>query len=337
MTSLTSPPKLAVFGALIFALAGAIFAVGGLASLQADTPDQVESQFKPYHYCWFLGVLELFSIGLGIFAVVKDYHRLQAPVIGFLAVATSTILPLISQHIYNTAQLPGSNGSALRGNITIAGLLWAVIGNFFVLLATAYHNLSAPEPALHGASAYPGRNGSDGGSSGQLKNLDAVGPRTDACLDLRRGLQAAGALYRPPCSVYAAPMLGLVQYSDSEDEREEPQPAGDRQQQAAAAPAAAPRQQQVAAPPAPASGLPSAADLFGGGGTQVARSGSAQNVGGAKPSTAAGGLLLPPQLRGRSNVATEDLSTMFTKSAVQRAQQRRSSGGGGGSGGGGDS
>ena len=115
-------------------------------------------------------------------------------------------------------------------------------------------------------------------------------------------------------------------------------------------------------------------------------SGGAGNVGGAKPSTTAGGMLLPPQLRqagcfaavvsvhevgrcgacrldqalknrvllcaclllvpscwrgsltpapchplrcrGRANVATEDLSTMFTKQAVQRAQQRRSSGGG---------
>lgn len=50
----------------------------------------------------------------------------QGPVIGFIAIVTSTILPLISQHIYNTAQLPGGNGSPLRGNITIAGLLWAV-------------------------------------------------------------------------------------------------------------------------------------------------------------------------------------------------------------------
>lgn len=33
--SLSSPPKLAVLGSLVFALAGAIFAVGGLASLQA--------------------------------------------------------------------------------------------------------------------------------------------------------------------------------------------------------------------------------------------------------------------------------------------------------------
>lgn len=279
-------------------------------------------------------------------------------------------------------------------------------------------------------------------------------------------------------SLSTALMLGLVQYSDSEDEREEPQPAGNRQQQGrAAAPAAAAHQHQAAAPPAPASGLPSAADLLGGGAPQVrlpppdfgqgraavgARqqmgpaaaaagakrghpdtrgplpnpmaldakvprrsvadvcdgthaasvwaahgmhwlatgvqqpapsvtpcsppccSGGAQNVGGAKPSTAAGGLLLPPQLRqaaascpalragkgcgrctlvsmaaqqsslpqlplavtgmtfplastpcrGRANVATEDLSTMFTKQAVQRAQQRRSSSGSsGGSGG----
>lgn len=38
------------------------------------------------------------------------------------------ITPLIADNIYKTAQLPGSNGSALRGNITIAGLLWAVSG-----------------------------------------------------------------------------------------------------------------------------------------------------------------------------------------------------------------
>jgi len=36
--------------------------------------------------------------------------------------------PASAEHIYNTAQLPGGNGSALRGNITIAGLLWAVRG-----------------------------------------------------------------------------------------------------------------------------------------------------------------------------------------------------------------
>lgn len=63
-------------------------------------------------------------------------------------------------------------------------------------------------------------------------------------------------------------MLGLVQYSDSEDEREEVQPADDRQQQGAAPPAA-PRSQQAAAPAAPPSGLPSAADLLGGGAPQV--------------------------------------------------------------------
>lgn len=34
--TLSSPPKLAVLGSLLFALAGAIFAVGGLASLQAS-------------------------------------------------------------------------------------------------------------------------------------------------------------------------------------------------------------------------------------------------------------------------------------------------------------
>lgn len=134
---------------------------------------------------------------------------LQGPVITFIGIATATILPLIAgesavgqvkdraaaclpaihwapmhapasassaDNIYNTAQLPGGNGSALRGNITIAGLLWAVIGNFFVLLATAYHNLSAADAHQHSTAAhYPGRtSGSDGGSSGQNKNLDAA-------------------------------------------------------------------------------------------------------------------------------------------------------------------
>lgn len=292
--------------------------------------------------------------------------------------------------------------------------------------------------------------------------------------------QPASADRSPGPQAQHAVMLGLVQYSDSEDEREEPQPAGNRQQQGrAAAPAAAPHQQQAAAPPAPASGLPSAAELLGGGAPQVrlpppdfgqgrAAVGARQQMGpaaaaaGAKrghpdtrgplpnpmaldakvprrsvllmlvmepvprlvgPLTActgwarvcsslhqvsrpvplpvvaaeprmwvarshppqqaaccchrsSGKLLLAalhctacwqrrwpvlvaaqecshPQLplavtgttfplpsarcRGRANVATEDLSTMFTKQAVQRAQQRRSSGGSSGGGGGGGS
>lgn len=47
-------------------------------------------------------------------------------------------------------------------------------------------------------------------------------------------------------------------------------------------------------------------------------------MGGAKP---ASGMLLPPQLRGRANVATDDLS-IFTKQTQDRAKRR--SGGGGG-------
>lgn len=54
-------------------------------------------------------MLELFSLGFGIFAVVKDYHKLQGPVITFLAIATSTILPLISREC-------GANACARRWN-----------------------------------------------------------------------------------------------------------------------------------------------------------------------------------------------------------------------------
>ncbi len=87
-----------------------------------------------------------------------------------------------------------------------------------------------------------------------------------------QGRKAAGVLTPVAPSVHVPPMLGLVQYSDSEDEREEAQTAAsDRQQLGAAATAAAAvrPQQQVQARPAPASGLPSAADLLEGGALQV--------------------------------------------------------------------
>lgn len=47
-------------------------------------------------------------------------------------------------------------------------------------------------------------------------------------------------------------------------------------------------------------------------------SGGAANVGGARP---ASGVLLPPQLRGRANVATDDLS-IFTKQTQDSAKRR---------------
>lgn len=148
-------------------------------------------------------------------------RALKAPVPNHILHATlpAQITPLIADNIYKTAELPGSNGSALRGNITIAGLLWAVsgaaeggrgrwaagwpagsarshgaacstpasahrlrcpplpspwlpgqmIGNFLVLLATLWSNLSGH--ARPGAGAFPA-NGN--GSAASNKNLDAA-------------------------------------------------------------------------------------------------------------------------------------------------------------------
>lgn len=59
---------------------------------------------------------------------------------------------------------------------------------------------------------------------------------------------------------------------------------------------------------------------------KLQRGGGATNVGGARPGTLPGGLLLPPQLRGRANVATEDLGSMFTHQSRKAAQQRSGDG-----------
>ncbi len=44
--------------------------------------------------------------------------------------------------IYDTASLPGSNGSATRGNVAVAGLIIVAIGNAFIIFTTALFNLS---------------------------------------------------------------------------------------------------------------------------------------------------------------------------------------------------
>ena len=128
----------------------------------------------------------------------------------------------------------------------------------------------------------------------------------------------------------------LVDYSDSDDEGAQEQPAAHPKPVIAAA--AAPL-----APAPPSFALPSAASLFDGTAAALPSSslpspGSLKRpapgstlpppgqpkraAGGALPRQgAAGGLLLPPQLRGRSNVSTED-SSMFT--AKTQAALRRS-------------
>ncbi|GAB4821274.1 hypothetical protein N2152v2_008320 [Parachlorella kessleri] len=147
-------------------------------------------------------------------------------------------------------------------------------------------------------------------------------------------------------------MLGLVDYEDSDDEQHEQQREGKTplQQQGFPSEPAAHRDPMATAHPAgPA--LPSAAELLSGGPAaaalpaahaqqsltggkrstptshfgslpnplasqpKVARSGGAASVAGGKPPQ---GVLLPPQLRGRANVATEDLASMFTRDAHKR-------------------
>lgn len=136
-------------------------------------------------------------------------------------------------------------------------------------------------------------------------------------------------------------MLGLVEYSDSDDEGAREQPTAEAPQPVMPAPAPAAR----SAPPAPAApsvALPSADSLFDGtavaaplsgslkrpaGGVGVPQGQPKRPAGSALPRQAgsAGGLLLPPQLRGRSNVSTED-SSVFT--AKTQAALRRSKGAG---------
>lgn len=149
---------------------------------------------------------------------------------------------------------------------------------------------------------------------------------------------------------------GLVDYAASSDEEE--QQVGEQQPAAAArrgpnpgtppSQAAAQPDALAAAQPA-APRLPSAAELLGGAapagdapmqptplagkrGTPdsgrtllnpFAPAPKAPRSGGAAAGSAPPGVLLPPQLRGRANVATEDLSSLFTKESHRRQQQAK--------------
>ena len=149
--------------------------------------------------------------------------------------------------------------------------------------------------------------------------------------------------------------------SDEEEQQQEQQPQQQgRQQQGPRAPSQpAERDTLAAGAPAPG-GLPSAAALFGegaaaaaaaaagpapmqatvagakrskpesrplpnplagppGGSAKVPRSGGAASAPAGRPPP---GVLLPPQLRGRANVATEDLGSIFTRDATRRLQAK---------------
>ena len=133
----------------------------------------------------------------------------------------------------------------------------------------------------------------------------------------------------------------LVEYSDSDEEEVRGQPAVQPKPVIGAAEAAARTAPLAPAPPSVA--LPSADSLFGGTGAALpslpspgslkrpAAGGAVQPglpkraAGSALPrqSSAASGLLLPPQLRGRSNVSTEDNSvfTAKTQAALRRGKE----------------
>lgn len=152
-------------------------------------------------------------------------------------------------------------------------------------------------------------------------------------------------------------MLGLVDYGSDSDAEEQQQGGGQGvvtlvggEAPAAPQPAAGAQRDSLAASQPAAPRLPGAAQLFGEApaaaqpmqqsrtgakrGTpdsraplpnplasqpKVPRRGGAASAASGRPPP---GVLLPPQLRGRANVATEDLSSMFTKDAHKRLQQR---------------
>ncbi|KAI3425013.1 hypothetical protein D9Q98_008395 [Chlorella vulgaris] len=148
-------------------------------------------------------------------------------------------------------------------------------------------------------------------------------------------------------------MDGLVAYSDSEDEEQQQgnaQQQREQQQQQSGLPQSAAGSVGKLPPPdfGPQPGmtrsqLPPAAQLPLGSkrghphtrgpqlpnpmaDSKLQRGGGAQHVGSAK-SDSKSSVLLPPQLRGRANVTTEDLS-VFTKQSQRAAAQRHNNTGG---------
>jgi hypothetical protein len=156
-------------------------------------------------------------------------------------------------------------------------------------------------------------------------------------------------------------MLGLVDYDDSDEEQQEQEQPQQKAQSGSAEVQKATQQGQLAAErdalavfQPTALGLPSAAELFGdaqpataapaapmhasslgakrgkpdsrgplpnplASQPKVQRSGGAASVASGRPPP---GVLVPPQVRGRANVATEDLASMFTKDSHKRLQQK---------------
>lgn len=145
-------------------------------------------------------------------------------------------------------------------------------------------------------------------------------------------------------------LQGYGSSSDSEQEPSQPDSGAARQPQAEQAAQQSLRQPTSRIAPAPqpqaavgVMNLPSAADLFGGAGSSVSttpaglraaggavhkrqqphglRPGQQQppkaqkGPAGGRPSRGGAGALVPPQLRGRANVVTEDLDRLFTKKA----------------------
>ena len=72
---------------------------------------------------------EVFILLYGAFAIYVDYTKLRTSFLALVAINNTFVINIINAHIYETASLPGSNGSATRGNVTIAGdwqgsLIW---------------------------------------------------------------------------------------------------------------------------------------------------------------------------------------------------------------------
>ncbi|GAB4817551.1 hypothetical protein N2152v2_004597 [Parachlorella kessleri] len=127
---------------VVLGFIGGFIVLGGLASLQADTPGEINDTVKPYRFCWFVWTFEVFILLYGAFSIHVDYTKLRTSFLALVAINNTFVINLINAHIYQTASLPGSNGSATRGNVTIAGLIIVAISNFLFILFTGGHDLS---------------------------------------------------------------------------------------------------------------------------------------------------------------------------------------------------
>jgi hypothetical protein len=86
---------------------------------------------------WFIWSFEVCCLLFALFALAVDLPKYRSAVQAMMAIVTVLLINLANSLVYNTGSLPGSNGSATRGNVALAGVIGCAIGNSFFIMASS--------------------------------------------------------------------------------------------------------------------------------------------------------------------------------------------------------